>query len=145
MSEHVYELKNSFSYAYKGETQEAGFITLYAPTFKQMSRVAPIKQAFTSAIEEVTKSLDSVDGGNDSGEPDQITGAQIMQLMYRWSGKMAGVFLDAQELFKSGAALIDGETKLTIPLMEKMSMVDFEGLVGEYIANFIAPSLMDGL
>lgn len=144
MSEHIYELKNPFEYAHKGDTQEASFITLFAPTFKQVSRMAPIKQAFTSAIEEVTKTVDTSQESADSADGEAVTGAQVMQLMYRWSGDMTAVFLHAQELFKSGAALVDGETKLTTPLMEKMQMVDFEGLVGEYIANFIAPSLMDG-
>lgn len=145
MSEHIYELKHPFEYAHKGDTQEASFITLFAPTFKQVGRMAPIKQAFTSAIEEVTKTVDTSQETGDAGDDnDKVTAAQVMQLMYRWSGDMTGVFLHAQELFKSGAALVDGETKLTTPLMEKMQMVDFEGLVGEYIANFIAPSLMDG-
>lgn len=143
MSEHIYELKHPFEYAHKGDTQEANFITIYAPTFKQVGRMAPIKQAFTAAIEEVTKTVDTSQE-TDGADSEKVTGSQVMQLMYRWSGDMTGVFLHAQELFKSGAALVDGETKLTTPLMEKMQMVDFEGLVGEYIANFIAPSLMDG-
>ena len=57
---------------------------------------------------------------------------------------MTGVFINASLLFKSGAALVDGEGTLTTPLMEKMTVEDFEGLVGAYIAAFTAPSLMDG-
>ena len=73
-----------------------------------------------------------------------MTGAQCIQVLYRSSVDVTKVFLYAEQLFKSGVALIDGETKLTTPLMEKMSLQDFEGLVGAYIANFIVPSLMDG-
>lgn len=143
MSEHIYELKHPFEYAHKGDTQEASFITLFAPTFKQIDKVAPIKQAFTAAISEVTESVDT-DQEAPETDTDSVTGPQVMQLMYRWSGDMTSVFLHAEQLFKSGAALVDGETKLTTPLMEKMQLVDFEGLVGDYIANFIAPSLMTG-
>lgn len=145
MSEHIYELKHPFEYAHKGDTQEAGFITLLAPTFKQASKVAPIKQAFTAAIAEVAEGAESDRDDKSDSEDSAVTGAQVMQLMYRWSGDMNTVLLHAEQLFKSGAALVDGETKLTTPLMEKMSMVDYEGLIGDYIANFIAPSLMDGL
>ena len=142
MSEHIYELKSPFEYAHKGESIEAGFITLFAPTFKQIDKVAPIKQAFTAAISEVTESVDTNQEVSD--EESTVTGPQVMQLMYRWSGDMTTVFLHAEQLFKSGAALVDGETKLTSPLMEKMTLDDFEGVVGDYIANFIAPSLMAG-
>ena len=142
MSEHIYELKSPFDYAHKGESIEAGFITLFSPTFKQIDKVAPIKQAFTAAISEVTESVDVTQEASD--EESTVTGPQVMQLMYRWSGDMTSVFLHAEQLFKSGAALVDGETKLTSPLMEKMTLDDFEGVVRDYIANLIAPSLMAG-
>jgi hypothetical protein len=143
MSEVRYELKDPFKYAYKGDKPEAIFITISAPTFKQMERMTPIKQAFTAAISEIKDSV-AVEAEAQEASQDSVTGQQVMQLMYNWSGDMAKVFVHAQELFKSGVALIDGETRLTTPLMQEMTMTDFEGLVGDYIANFIAPSLMDG-
>lgn len=144
MSEYIYELRTPFGYSHKGEMTDASFISLQPPTFRQLEHLTPIKQAFTSAISEVTKDIDTGQQ-NDDGESGDIKGADVLQLMYRWSGDMTKVFLHAEQLFKSGAALVDGESKLTTPLMEKMNPSDFEGLVGDYIANFIAPSLMDGV
>lgn len=142
MSEVIYELKESFKYAKGGEQEDASFISLTAPTFKQIDKVAPIKQAFMSAI---TGLQDNVSPETEAPKDDsEITGSQCIQLMYSWAGDLTKVFLHAEQLFKSGVALVDGETKLTTPLMEKMQVSDFEGLVGAYIANFIAPSLMDG-
>lgn len=141
MNEVIYELKHPFEYAHKGETQQASFITLFAPTFKQIDKVAPIKQAFMAAISEISNEAET--DVEDKGD-EKITSGQVMQLMYNWSGEIAGVFLHAEQLFKSGAALVEGDVKLTTPLMEKMQLTDFEGLVGSYIANFTAPSLMDG-
>lgn len=145
MGEFIYdELKDPFSYASKGSTVEAKFITLTAPTFKQLDKVAPIKQAFMSAIAEVTEGADTEAAEADDTTDEGIDGAQVLQVMYRASEKMTTVLLHAEQLFKSGAAMVDGEEKLTSELMGKMSFDDFEGLVGAYIANFIAPSLMDG-
>ena len=146
MSEVITELIQPFSYAHKGDTQDATFITLLPPTFKQIDKIAPLKQAFVTAISDVSagEQVAAVDT-DDAASEDDITGPQIMALMYRSTCDMTKVFLHAQELFKSGAALVDGEVKLTTPLMEKMAVNDFERLVGDYIANFIAPSLMDGL
>jgi hypothetical protein len=145
MSEHQYELKHPFEYAGKtGEMISVGFITITAPTFKQLDKVAPIKQAFTAAIKEVTDDLtpDTAEKADTAGG-DKIDGAQAMALLYRWSGDITKVLLYAAQLFKD-AALVDGEEKLTTPLLNKMHLSDFEGLLGMYLANFIVPSLMDG-
>lgn len=144
MSEINYELKKPFDYAYKGENQSASFITLSEPTFKQLTHITPIKQAFSAAMAQLSsKAVEDTADDDDavSGEP---TAAMMLAVLYQWDGNLSGVFLHAQELFKTGAALVEGETKLTIPLMEKMSTTDFEQMVGEYIAAFLAPSLMNG-
>ena len=80
----------------------------------------------------------------EKGEDLKTDGKQALTILYGSDSKIESFFIYAQELFKSGAALVDGEGKLTTPLMEKMDASDFEGLTGEYIANFIIPSLMDG-
>ena len=146
MKEYSFELKHPFSYANNGQTNDASFISLKAPTFKQMSQITPIKQAFMLAISDVTDSdaIDKDAKDDDSDDSINITGLQVMQVMYRGSGDMTKVLLHAEQFFKSGVAMVEGEVKLTTPLMEKMHLDDFEGLVGAYIANFIAPSLMDG-
>ena len=143
MSEVQYELKNPFDYAYKGNQQAASFITITAPTFKQMDKVTPIKQAFTAAIAEVTADVATTSDDDSKADAEAVTGAQAIQLMLRWSGDMVKINIYAQQLFKL-AALVDGETDLTAPMIDKMSLNDFEGLLGAYIANFIMPSLMDG-
>ena len=151
MSEYTYELKHPFQYANKGEQVDASFITITGPNYKQMDKVAPIKQAFTVAIEETARGeSEAIEAAKEAaeeavGEEDElIPPSQVIQVLYRASSDITKVFLYAEQLFKSGAALVDGETKLTTPLMEKMHLDDFEGLVGAYISNFIAPSLMGG-
>ena len=143
MSEHIYELKHPFKYASKGEQVDANFITVFSPNFKQIDKVAPIKQAFTIAIDELNSDDVKIEE-NKKEEDSGITPTMVLQLLYRANADVTKVFLHARELFKSGAALIDGESSLTIPLMDKMSLDDFEGVLGVYIANFIVPSLMDG-
>jgi hypothetical protein len=143
MSEITVELSTPFEYALKGEMEKASFITLAAPTFKQIDKIAPIKQAFVSAIADLGGGSGEA-AKQEPGEVEAITGPQVMAILYQSKGNMSQVFLFAQALFKE-VALVDGEVKLTTPLMEKMDIVDFERMLGEYLANFTAPSLMDGL
>lgn len=140
--EHTYELKEKFEYAHKGESVEATFIEITAPNKKQLSDFIPIKQAVTAAMKEIAEGADNSEA-NETEQP-EITGSQVLTLLYSSSVDMLKVMLHAEQLFKSGAAKVDGEENLTIPLQDKMGVSDFEGLVGDYIANFILPSLMDG-
>lgn len=153
-----YGLKTSFKYAgADGQIEDASFITMTAPNFKQMSKLTPIKQAFSSAIKESLSSFDSEalevaqeatteTSGTDKGadSDDGMDASSILMIMHQWTGDLSKVFGKAADLFKSGAAMVDGETKLSGALLEKMSMDDFEGLFGTYLANFIVPSLTDG-
>ena len=80
----------------------------------------------------------------DGDAENDLTATGVLQLLYRSSSDMVKTLLHAEQLFKSGIALVDGEEKLTTPVMEKMQGDDFENLLGAYVANFIAPSLMGG-
>lgn len=145
--EATYELIDGFEYTNGKEVVTAQFITLTAPSKKNMEHFVPIKQAVTAAIHEISEKSTSatVEEKEDSGEDEQsFSGDQIMGAMYAWSGNLYKVFLHAEQLFKNNTALVDGETKLIPALQDKMSTEDSEGLLGEYIANFIVPSLING-
>ena len=38
--------------------------------------------------------------------------------------------------------MIDGEVKVTKPILDEMSNDDLEGMLGEYLANFILRSVL---
>lgn len=142
MSEVRYELKHQFGYAYKGEMQQAMFVTMTAPSFKQVDKVAPLKQALMAAIRDIQEvATGSTDKSDARGE---ITGQEVMQLLYQGKGSVATVMSHARQLFISGIALIDGETKFSLALLDEVSLDDVEGMLGEYMAAFIVPSLMGG-
>ena len=146
----IVELSANITYAHQGEKQEADFVHIIAPNFKQMSNFIPIKQAFTSAVTDLAKSnqtsdvFDLAEDGED-GEDGDITGGQALVIMMQSKEDMTKVFLFFAELLKSGVALIGGEQKLTQLMIDIMPLGDFEKLLGAYIANFIVPSLKDGL
>lgn len=145
MTDVIYTLKHPFQYTSGGDVVDASFITITAPNYKQLQHAVPIKQAFAAAISEISVSdADREKAEQSKDESEQIQPEQAMQLIYASSRDATKTLLYAAELFKAGAALIDGETKITAPLLDKMSGEDFEGLVGAYLVNFIVPSLTGG-
>ncbi len=133
-SEVTYNLTNPFEYAFKGEQREAEFITLTAPTMRQHSQAAALKQ---SIIKMVTQAVRNSNSDNEVEEDDPVTAEMVISTIYGSDCVDANVVWEqAKALFREGVALIDGEQKLTAPLIEKMNPEDFEKLTGEYIANF---------
>lgn len=145
MAEYTYELKTPIQYAHQGEKIDATFVTMTAPTYKQMSHATPIKQAFVSAITEIGNTVESNDDEADTGgDVADITGSQVMQMMHSWKGDLTKIMIHAEQLFRSGAILLNGEKVPTAPLIGDLSLADVEGLLGTYVVNFFVPSLKDG-
>ena len=128
-------LSEPLKYAYEGELVEGTFIQLNPPTSRNMTECAFQKQAFYRSIPK------NVEAPDENASDDPVTGEMIMQLILMSDTVDLGpVLISGRELLTSGVALVEGETKLTKPLMNDISQNDLEKLVGEYMANFILAS-----
>lgn len=140
-SEVTYNLMNPFEYAFKGDQRNAEFITLTAPTMRQHSQAAALKQSIikmvTKAVRDAQSRKPTKKEDEEDEEDEPVTAEMVISTIYGSDCVDANVVWEqAKALFREGVALIDGEQKLTAPLIEKMNPVDFEKLTGEYIANF---------
>lgn len=140
-----FPLTKEFDYSHKGDTVSATFIKLTAPSAKQLKHCTELKQAFYRAMHEMQK--DNPDKGEVEKTGDEkLTGTEIIQMLFvSESVNMSSVLVNAIELLSSGVAMIDGEEKLTKPLIQEMSMDDLEGMLGVYLENFILRSLLTEL
>jgi len=135
-TETQFDITKPFEYAFKGEQRRAEFVTLLPPTMKQHSQAAALKQSIIRIVTGALRGTD--DGSSDDKDVDEpITSKMVIATIYGSDCVDVNVVWEqARLLLKEGVALIDGEQKLTVPLMEKMDPDDFENMVGEYIANF---------
>ena len=137
----IYQLTQNLPYAQAGEMIEGKSITLTAPTSKNMTECAFLKQAFFRALPKVT--AETSPGTADAGE---VTGDGVMALITMSPDvSLSSVLLTARELFASGLALVDGEQRLNKPLLDALSPDDLEAMTGEYMANFILASALQKL
>lgn len=138
----LYKLETKLPYAKAGQMVEGEFIALTAPTSKNMVECAALKQAFFRALPKVTP--DAAAKSDDISA--EIDGASVMALITMSKDvDLSSVLITAKELFASGLALIDGEVKLTKPLIDTMAQDDLEAMTGEFMANFILASALQRL
>lgn len=133
-----YELTTPVEYAFKGNMEAGTFIQLNAPTSKVITQCAKLKQAFFRALPKNQAPVEA-DGPKDG----DVTGEEIMTIITMSPDvELSDVLFAARDLFTSGLALVEGEVKLTRPLMDAVSQDDLEGMTGEYLANFILASAL---
>lgn len=140
-------LTKSIAYDIKGDVEQAKFITLDAPTARNITDCSHLKKLFTNAAlaaNEHNKDAKVSNGKEGSdGNSSDVSGADVMELVYTFgnSDDIEKSFIAAKNIFKN-CGLLDGEIALTMPLIDKISADDFELMVGEYIANFTAASML---
>jgi len=88
------------------------------------------ESTLTAAKEEASEKK----AGND--EDEKPTAESVLALMSSSGVDMKRVVITFRELFKE-VAMMGGEKKMTMPLMDRMSHGDFKNMMGEYTANFI--------
>lgn len=136
-----FPLNKKIPYAKDGEQVKGSFVKMFPPSSKQLTQCAFLKQSFIRAVTEQARNNPNAE--KESGDEARIKGQDIIYLLYgSESVDMAKILLSAIELFKSGVAMIEGEVKMTKPLLDEMSNDDLEGMLGEYLANFILRSVL---
>jgi hypothetical protein len=130
-----FQLTKSISYSKDGQSREADFVTLRAPTSRNVKECALLKQAFFRSLPKSE--------GQESGKPEDsvIEGHDVMDIIAAGNCDLGEVLETARHLFTKGkVAMVDGETPLTQPLADALSVEDFEGMVGEYLVHFTLAS-----
>lgn len=138
-TEFQYELTTPIKYHSGGEEVEGAFITLYAPSKKQMKNNIVLKEAFFQAVD---SQQDTVSSGKTIAEQEKLSGVDLIDLLYISGTSMHPVLLSATELFKSGVAKIEGSVSLTQPILDELSQDDLEAMTGEYMVNFTLASFL---
>lgn len=143
LEEKVYNLTTGFEYAFKGDNVTAVFIKIIPPTSKTIKHCSVIKQLFYRAAtsiknpENAAKEVEEKDSEKDSDDE------SYYDIFYISESVDIELVLDSfRKLFKTGVLLLDGETKLTDPLLDKISLPDFEKLASIYLGNYIAASML---
>lgn len=143
-TEIIHEFIKPFDYTPRnaGDMVQAQFITLKEPSVKQLTACSTLKQAFMRVIAAQSANSDDAEAVNKDKDAD--TGAMednIINALYASDEDISKLFLTARELFRE-VALVDGEKKVTLPMLDAMGIEDIEKMTGKYMANFILASVL---
>lgn len=141
VTEITFNLTRAFSYGKEGNLTEAQFITLKAPSSRNMTQISFLKQAFYRALPKGSSDDDHPEKETDKEE---VNAEDIMDIITSSPDvELSTVLVTARELFVAkDIALVDGETKLTKVLIDLMHPDDYFDMVGVYLKNFILASVV---
>jgi hypothetical protein len=139
------KLADELFYDYQGDKKQAQFICLKKPTAKSIQNTSIIKNAFQSAAIEIAKKnegSDRIENKKDSGDEVDLEPEEALQLLYSTPDGIEKCMLAFKELLRE-VATFDGEIKATLPLIDSLSVEDFENIFGKFLVNFILASLLE--
>lgn len=140
----IHTLIKSFKYtpANAGNEVDAQFVTLLEPSVRQLSACATLKQGFMRVIaKESGSGTDTQSSGTVSVEEVPMENRIINALYGSDAVDMTVVLQSAKELFRE-VAMVDGEKKMTVPMLDALCIEDLELMAGKYMANFILASVL---
>lgn len=139
-----YQFKHPFEYHLDGNLETSQFLEMSKPSGKHINEVIPIKNALMKAMAWATEQHgDDVDA-IEAGDGDvKVPGSSIIQTMEMCPDidMIPVVHCTMHLLTKGKLGMIDGETKLTQKIVDDLDIADTYGIVGEFISDFIMPSL----
>lgn len=156
-SEYVFPIpegvKLNYTKAGEATVLEAKNIILYAPHVRSLKTVAPLKQEFIRAImsqsatvqsPEMQQLVQEVHDKNEVGEKEGLKASEIMTIIGASKETDLTSFLEQfmKVLKDPQLARIDGEEDIKDSFLTKLPVEVLENIAGEYLANFIAPSVI---
>ena len=140
ITEFNYTLKAPVKVAKGGEEELVFILKLKCPTAKHRAHLIRLKQGFLKAAVSAQRSnamqVESNAPQEDEGHS-EITGDAIMALLYISDVDLVGLEDEFRSLLLAGVCEVLEGVNLNSHTAEQISLNDFEGLMGEYLANFI--------
>lgn len=135
-----FKITTPFKFTNGGEQDTATFIEMYAPTSRHSKQCCELKQAFFRAMQEQQDSNSTeVEVEVEGKDASDIKGPDVMSLISISRNVNLSDTIDiARHLFAgTGLAKINGEVNLNKETSCRMSIDDFENMLGDYLVNFI--------
>lgn len=139
-------LSTPFEYASKGGMRRAGFVELRSPSSKAFRIALRMKQQLMRAVMQQQDRLRAVVASAPEPEPapevqptvdEGPRGPAFLQMIAGSDADLGALAEDLRQLvILHGVALVDGEEPMTELLLDRLSMTDFEAVLGEYLATF---------
>lgn len=145
-----YELSTSFQYSHHEQgLVEAKFITMNSPSVAHLNTIAILSQDFTRALLQSRKYQQNAmvdkeenEDTEDSNKESELSKRDVLIILEGSEIDMAKFCNNFKKLMRSKKLfLVEGETEFKENLIDKLSTLDFYGMMGTYISNFICASL----
>lgn len=144
-------LSTPIEYAGKdGNIHRGTFIVLRAPTSAAFRVALKLKQEMVRAIMAEARRAVLAPEAPKSPEPEPAaegaepkpaekpTGEDVFRMLAQSSADLVALGEGVRELLSMhGVGLLDGEVRMTDVLIDRLSLSDFESVVGEYLGTFL--------
>lgn len=142
-NEFEYKFIDEFKYQSGGDVIFAKKLILKAPSNKNRFQVAALQQVFMEAVALIKKQNPDSEDAESKENSSEFDGEQILAMLMLSGINLSIMYESFVELLRAkDICMIDGTEQMTNYLLETMSILDMQNLMGEYFANFLLPSFL---
>lgn len=143
--EFAFTLNHPIEFSYGGEVQEGNSLTIKCPSNAVLNQLTFIEQQFLKAQIQAQKLTpqEEVKPSDTSLDDLQNGGNAMIAILMMGGADVSGCYSSLRQILTSPKmCYVNGHTELTDALWKRISPYDIRKLLGEYIINFIMPSLL---
>lgn len=135
-----FNLSAPLEFSKKGDFEETLSLEISPPSPKNYDLVMTLAQHITKAMFEAQRTFSdmSVDDEPVEGRTAELDADAVRMMLFSSSIPMSEYIGPLAKLL-SMTCTLDGETRITQPIFEKIDISDKNRLLCEYVVNFIAP------
>lgn len=134
-----YEFKKSFEIAKGGEQERATFLEITAPTNTVIKHVSFLDKEMHKGLFKMSSGATEQD--IPEGGAKEITSDELMMALASSDVKLDKCYNELLRILEKNCK-INGVTKFTEPMFNKMHYSDTKSLLGEYLKFFLCTSLL---
>ena len=139
--EFTFLLEDEIQYSKDGEFVKTKKLLLIAPSNKQRRDVIRLQQSFMQAIKSSMNSFSDSKAKKTTGN-ETLKGDEIIAMLLMSEIDICAMLDSFRDLLLSGSCLLDGKVDFKEIHFDEISINDSQKLMGEFIANFLLPSVI---
>jgi len=132
-----YNLSNPIKVSKNGDFVEENLIIITEPVYRDIHKANILQQQFLIATQNITKTVEQKEEVKAEKE---LLGKDYFSILMIGNGNLELCINTLKELLKNGATI--GNIKITDTILEKISIKDFNNLLGEYLKSFLLVDLI---
>lgn len=138
----IVNLSQKIKYSYKGNPDsETATLEFREASMDEFNVISSFKQLVMNSLMEISRFAPKDTSSSDVGDMSTPDASEIKAILFSAKETQFSTIADKFRVLAKKTGTLDGETKITDGILNKLTVQDYENVICEYISFFLGASL----